>query len=298
MRTEVKIGIAVGVIVAIVAVLYVVFHEPAQAPPQAAEANAVSPRRVPVVPRSDLEGEPIVPSFGGAGSPTPAAGISEVMPGVERPAGSLSLVPAASQPGGSLPSVRATGPLAIKPTPAGGTLAAAAGVPIAPRPMLPPAAGTTTYVVQEGDMGFWAVAEKVYGKGKGKYWTVIEKANPNVDSNRLGAGTVLKIPPLPGMAAAPSPAGVTPTAPAPPAGERVYIVQGNDSWWEISKKHYGDGKYYEALQKANPQVTGMLQPGQKIVIPALGSLPKAGGAVSAPTTRPAAPAESDRPVFE
>ncbi|MGC9453953.1 MAG: LysM peptidoglycan-binding domain-containing protein [Phycisphaerae bacterium] len=57
----------------------------------------------------------------------------------------------------------------------------------------PVPAGGRTYTVQEGDKGFWGVAQKVYGDGT--LWTLIQQANPGVDSSSLRAGQTLVIPP-------------------------------------------------------------------------------------------------------
>ena len=57
------------------------------------------------------------------------------------------------------------------------------------------ARGGGVYVVQEGDTGYWSIAEKVYGQGE--HWALIAKANPGVDVEKLRAGQKLVIPPLP-----------------------------------------------------------------------------------------------------
>jgi nucleoid-associated protein YgaU len=51
------------------------------------------------------------------------------------------------------------------------------------------------YVVQKDDLGFWSIAEKIYGDGK--HWRLIAEANPDVDVEKLSAGDRLKIPKLP-----------------------------------------------------------------------------------------------------
>jgi len=51
------------------------------------------------------------------------------------------------------------------------------------------------YVVHKDDLGFWTIAEKVYGDGK--YWRLIADANPDVDVEKLRPGQELKIPRLP-----------------------------------------------------------------------------------------------------
>ena len=50
------------------------------------------------------------------------------------------------------------------------------------------------YVVQKDDLGFWTIAEKVYGDGN--HWRLIADANPGVDVEKLSAGDRLKIPKL------------------------------------------------------------------------------------------------------
>jgi nucleoid-associated protein YgaU len=180
------------------------------------------------------------------------------------------------------------------PTPAGGAPAAPAA-----------SKGNTTYVVKKGDKGFWDIAEKVYGPGKGKYWTLIEKANKQVDYGGLKEGMTLTIPPIPEQPAGPVAAAATPPAAAATGGggEKVYVVQAGDGWWSIARKEYGDGKYWEELRKANPQIQGNLKAGQKIKIPPLGP----SGSAS-PTTMPSTapkptrsappPANNDRPIFD
>ena len=56
------------------------------------------------------------------------------------------------------------------------------------------AAEADVYVVQEGDWGFWVIAQKRYGDGNKFY--LIQNANPNVDSKRLRVGMKLHVPRL------------------------------------------------------------------------------------------------------
>jgi nucleoid-associated protein YgaU len=142
--------------------------------------------------------------------------------------------------------------------------------------ILPPAAtqvpavtrkGGDVYVVQEGDAGFWGIAQKKYGHGK--YWTRIQRANPGVDAYNLRAGQQLIIPPLSqSSAAAPAP---TVSATTPPGARKVYTVQAGDAgFWGVAKKVYGDGKYHEVIASANPDAdSAKLKPGQKLIIPPL-----------------------------
>ena len=58
-----------------------------------------------------------------------------------------------------------------------------------------------------------------------------------------------------------------------PAGNKTYIVQSGDTLSKISKIHYGTAKYYPEILKANQNTIGskgILRPGMKLVIPALG----------------------------
>lgn len=133
------------------------------------------------------------------------------------------------------------------------------------------ATGSTTYKVQDGDLGFWGIAEKVYGSGK--YFHLIEKANPGVDPTVLRPGQVLVIPPkpTPDIATAgtggPTTAGGTETV----GDQRLYTVQaGDNGFWGIAKKIYGRGHLWPAIKQANPDVDPLrLQPGQKLVVPSV-----------------------------
>ncbi len=300
MRAEMKIGIAVGVVIAVVAVLYVVFHEsfskPAPSSPQAGKAApSATPQRVAQAPAG---GETLVPTFGGgrgsvAERATPT--VAELAPGTETlaPTPPPPILSPTTEPAVAPEATRAEGPLAPRITPP-----SAEGRPGAPTGLPAAGGGTTTYVVKKGDKGFWDVAVKVYGSGKGKYWPLIEKANRQVSYTGLKEGMTLVVPPLPdqpvgpGTAVTPS-ATVKPSASAIGAGEKVYTVQPNDGWWSIARKEYGDGKYWEQLRKANPQIEGALKVGQKIRIPPLGNLSS-----TSPTTAPAAPARSAKPTSQ
>lgn len=289
MRAELKIGIVVGLIIAAVAVLYVVFHD--SGPPQPLGAPQAGPAPPPVVPPARPvapgEGETLVPTF--ARAPAPRPGLVEVTPEIAElaPAAGTTAEPVAPE------ATRAEGPLAVRiaPSPATQPVIAPVTPPVglAARP-----GGTTTYVVKLGDQGFWDIAEKVYGPGKGKYWTLIAKANPQVESTRLKEGMRLTIPPLGGEPTAPSPVAM----PLPSTEERVYTVQPDDGWWIISRKVYGDGRYWRELRQANPHVEGTLKAGQKIRIPPLDSLRST--PLSAPAPAPASPPppSDDRPMFD
>ncbi|HAU39117.1 MAG TPA: hypothetical protein DCX07_15560 [Phycisphaerales bacterium] len=144
--------------------------------------------------------------------------------------------------------------------------------------------GWRTYVVQEGDLGFWGIAQKMYGDGK--HYPFIAKANPDANSGSLRIGQPLRIPPLPkstaptGIDVGPGPA---PTGGTPAAAPNTYTVQeGDQGFWGIAQKVYGDGNKWPILAKANPDVDSRaLRIGQVLKVPPLSG---------APAPAPAAPA--------
>lgn len=133
--------------------------------------------------------------------------------------------------------------------------------------------GQTVYVVAKGDNGLWGIAAKPEVYGNGTLWKLIEKANPSVDPLRLQPGDKLVIPPKPVRAATATPAAAAASehgkVTTEPGGRKVYTVaRGDNGFWGISKKVYGDGKFFPTLQKANPNIDPVsMQPGDKIVVP-------------------------------
>lgn len=169
-----------------------------------------------------------------------------------------------------------------------------------------PVTGNKIYVVQDGDAGFWGIAQKKEIYGNGKYWQLIAKANPNVDSINLRAGQKLVIPPRPASATVPAAVAVGGPPPSLAAGQTIYVVEEGDAgFWEIAKKRYGNGALWQAIAKANPNVNPQrLRAGQKIVIP---SIEQARRLASAPSTRPVRPPAAPsrgasrgfpRPIFD
>lgn len=127
------------------------------------------------------------------------------------------------------------------------------------------------YTVKDGDSGFWTVSKNVYGDGK--YWGLIAKANPDADSNRLRAGQILKVPPLPAKTDRAPGEGPTHAGQvlAEADGKRYYYVQEGDAgFWTVSAKAYGSGKHWALIAKANPNAdSDRLNKGQKLLVPAL-----------------------------
>ncbi|MBN1555769.1 MAG: LysM peptidoglycan-binding domain-containing protein [Phycisphaerae bacterium] len=164
-----------------------------------------------------------------------------------------------------------------------------------------------TYVVKKGDNGFWIIAQRVYGPSNGKYWTLIQKANPAADTNALREGQMLKIPPLPAEATASRDIASAGTDDRSRFGEvttgeggnQVYVVaEGEAGLWGVAEKVYGKGQLWEHIQRANPSVKpSALRPGMKLVIPPLPTTRTRPGAISSTPqtpTRTTAPASGRR----
>ncbi|HUS91953.1 MAG TPA: LysM peptidoglycan-binding domain-containing protein [Phycisphaerae bacterium] len=325
MRTDVKIGVAAGLLLVLAFVVYqAVFSggdgkEPNQPGPEVARVDRAGQGG------ENREsgpggGDVVLPRFGGLRStpgtprpvsPTPANPLSPVglpttppEPAVPeiRETPTLPETPTTPPEPPVVPMIRETpiappGPLpvvpAIRETPTTPPI-----VPIIretpsgpwvigmPTPIAP--GSQTTYVVQKGDSGFWAVAEKVYGDGR--LWTEIRKANPGADTNALRPGQKLVIPPRPASRPAGEGAGAEMGAGGvvvSPTGQRSYLVRKGDAgFWGIAQEVYGNGKYWSVLAKANPQFnSASLKPGDRLVVPekpAATSGPVAGGPVILP----------------
>jgi nucleoid-associated protein YgaU len=62
------------------------------------------------------------------------------------------------------------------------------------------------------------------------------------------------------------------SVPAP--AKYVYIMKPGDSFWTVSKKIYGPGKYFKDVQLANPDVDPKkLRPGDRIAVPEIPDVP-------------------------
>jgi len=314
MRTDVKIGAAVGLAVVVLLVLYFVFSgsgtpSPQPAPMPVAEVQDVTGPVAEIVQPRIAALPKIEPAVPGMRSTTQPADVFRLPPGLsdeESVSVDVRLTPPA--PGEARPAVPAIAQPSI-----GTPVAPAIPAPAAPPPAIaaaPPA--PKMYMVQEGDMGFWPIAAKVYGDGK--YMYLIAKANAGVNSTALKAGQKLVIPPLPAstrLVAAPiAPPGV---GIASVGIRRTYTVKQGQGYWAIAQEVYGNGKYWTIIQTANPDKQ-TLKPGMVLVIPDLPSPTRAGtpaapaGSTAAVSTPPAASAGASaapstsaqplRPVFD
>jgi len=155
-----------------------------------------------------------------------------------------------------VPPLAGQGPAAAAGDPAHGTVVSRAG-------------GEKIYVVKKGDNGFWSVAAKPEVYGDGRYWHLIQKANPDAKTGALRPGQQLIIPPLdtavrtPGWA--PGAVSRVPTLTEP----GTYVVrEGDNGLAAIAKKVYRDSALWPAIQKANPDAESTrLRVGQELIIP-------------------------------
>lgn len=136
--------------------------------------------------------------------------------------------------------------------------------PVPPAVPAPPA--TETYEVRSGDV-LCKIAEKKYGDSN--LWTLIAKANPEINPNRLRLGQKLVIPakPVAGPAAAPAPVDET-------DGTRSYVVQAGEFLGEIAQRVYGTASraVIEQIAAANPGLSPdgyNLRAGMKLVLPSV-----------------------------
>jgi nucleoid-associated protein YgaU len=190
--------------------------------------------------------------------------------------------------------------------PLSGTPVASAGPASPQQPLKPSVSGQRTYTVVKGDAGFWGIAAKEYGNGQ--YWTLLAKANPGVDSNALKVGQVLVVPPKPDnnvaapVASTAQPAQANRISSGSGASQTYTVQKGDNGFWGVAQKVYGNGKYHELIASANPQVDPQkLQVGQKLIVP---PLPAGGDAASRlpqaprPATSPGSSATDGRPIFD
>ena len=279
MRTDVKIGAAVGLAVVVLVVLYVVFSSSSQPASPQAQAPAVDQTtEITDVIEPRISSPQPAPAIG---STTRPADPFRVPPGHDETVSvDVRLTPATPTSAPRIAGTGAVGP-AIAPTPVA-TVGPALAVTPAPK-------APQTYTVAAGDMGFWAIAAKVYGDGK--YMYLIAEGNPGVNSSALKVGQVLRIPPLPPSVAAVKPAGPAGATNAPTAAGRTYTVKEGQGYWVIAQEVYGDGKYWVNLDAANRD-KGPLKPGMVLVVPGLPLGAGAGASAPASSVAPARTAPS------
>lgn len=130
------------------------------------------------------------------------------------------------------------------------------------------------YTVMAGD-NLWKISAKFYGTGA--FWNKIYEENAVVISSpdRIAVGQKIRIP-LTGINRSAADSGNVgkPTAEGmnheDNSEKRIYRVVLGDSLWDISKKVYGSGWFWEKIYQANRNVISVpsrLYVGQELVIP-------------------------------
>lgn len=129
------------------------------------------------------------------------------------------------------------------------------------------ATSETTHRVQAGET-LSSIAAKHYGNAN--LFTLLVRANPQIDPNRLRIGAQIKIPPAPGTT--PS---ATSSAPEDSAAtldqSRQYRVQAGDTLSAIAIRLYGSASRWQRIYELNKDAIGSdpgrLRPGTVLVLP-------------------------------
>lgn len=187
--------------------------------------------------------------------------------------------------GGELPAVRPAAPSRSLPGPVAMDL---------PQP----GAITADRHVVEPNQNFWTLAKRKYGEGRYAEALAAHNKQTVPDPSAIKPGTIVSLPAA--QALEQQYADLIPKAAAPQidpasvvAGPGQYVIQDGDSFWKISKKVYGDPRYWDALQKHNSETSKLptLKPGTVISTPPVAALEqKYASAITAPAPKPTAPA--------
>ncbi len=144
------------------------------------------------------------------------------------------------------------------------------------RPGAPVALSGETYLVQPND-NFWSISKKVYGSGR--YFEALAKYNANVvtDPTKMKPGLKIATPTAnelqaryPQLLAAAGTQDVVQDPQSLGLPGDIYVAHSGDNFWEISKRLYGDGKYFRALEQHNSVIVNdpqKLKPGMKLAAP-------------------------------
>jgi nucleoid-associated protein YgaU len=118
------------------------------------------------------------------------------------------------------------------------------------------------YVIETGDT-FSSVAEGWFGDAT--KWSLIAKANPTIDPQRLKVGQKIYLPPKDAVNASAEPEPVVTN------GEPIYLVQSGDTLMRIARNVLGDGAKWEDIYQLNRTAIGKdpaaLQVGMKLKLP-------------------------------
>src|SRR5262245_33176511 len=199
------------------------------------------------------------------GKPKPGAGTTETAPRHDSGVTLLTDAPARS-PGEIIGDAeqRENGAGAVTSP---GPRSESTTAPSQPPPPVDPAPANEEYVVQSGET-LADIAERKYGDSN--KWTVIAKANPSVNPNKMRIGTKLVLPHESATVQVVEPAAAEATAPPADGTPRSYTIQAGDVLSKIAKKFYGSASAGARIQEANPDVlkdADFLIVGSKIVLP-------------------------------
>ncbi len=133
--------------------------------------------------------------------------------------------------------------------------------------VIPP--GFRRYTIRSGDT-FETIARAQWGDAS--LWTIVARANPLKDPNRLKAGQVIRLPNeignIQGVALTPE------GGPDAPPAERTYVVRSGDTLSSIAAEHLGTstlaGRVFE-LNRDRLRDMHSLQVGQELRLPAVDS---------------------------
>jgi len=111
------------------------------------------------------------------------------------------------------------------------------------------------YFSVEGDT-FATIAKKFFGDSE--KWTIIARANPLMDPNKLRPGTVVMVPVDPDNIQGRENL----------AGFQIHTIKSGDSLSTIAKQYYGKASLWGVIASANPEVNpDRLKVGSKLKIP-------------------------------
>jgi len=130
----------------------------------------------------------------------------------------------------------------------------------------PPEPVVRLHVVLPGD-NFAKLAKRYYHSQATRYVELLMRTNPDVDPRRMLVGSRIVIPPIEPAGAEP----VKPLRPPQPVLPEMYRVKKGDTFYDIAKRLYGDGRRWPELYKLNKDVVGAdpgrLRAGQVLQLP-------------------------------
>lgn len=150
----------------------------------------------------------------------------------------------------------------------------------------------------EPNQNFWTLSQRRYGTGRYSEALAAHNKEKVPDPTAIRLGTVVSLPAAqvleqqyPDLISKLAEPQVDPRSVV--AGPEQYVIQDGDSFWKISKKVYGDPRYWDALQKHNSETAKLptLKPGTIISTPPVGVLDqKFASLITPPAAKPTTPA--------